>query len=94
MHYIPEPSLRALLVQEMLKNKENAIYYLSRTLLGPKEQYSPIEDVCGANIHHKNTMTLPATLFDKAYLKDGSPHIYPKSVDSRWSIGKWALLLW
>lgn len=37
-----EHSLEALLAQENAEGKENAFYYLSRTLKGPEEQYSPI----------------------------------------------------
>ena len=38
-----ERSLGALLAQENHDGKENAIYYLSRTLVGAELNYSPIE---------------------------------------------------
>lgn len=33
-------SLGALVGQEYVENKENALHYLSRTLIGPEERYS------------------------------------------------------
>ncbi|KAL0539564.1 hypothetical protein IC582_023780 [Cucumis melo] len=41
-----ETSLGALLAQENYKDKECALYYLSRTLTGAELNYSPIEKMC------------------------------------------------
>ncbi|TYK22842.1 protein NYNRIN-like [Cucumis melo var. makuwa] len=41
-----ERSLGTLLAQEEEKEKERALYYLSRTLVGAKVNYSPIEKMC------------------------------------------------
>ncbi|KAA0026038.1 protein NYNRIN-like [Cucumis melo var. makuwa] len=41
-----ERSLGTLLAQEEEKEKERAFYYLSRTLVGAKVNYSPIEKMC------------------------------------------------
>lgn len=41
-----ESSLVTLLAQENEVGKENAFYYLSRTLVGPETRYSPIEKLC------------------------------------------------
>lgn len=45
-----ENSLSALLAQENEAGKENALYYLSRTLVGPETRYPPIEKLCLALI--------------------------------------------
>ena len=45
-----ERSLGALLAQNNEEGKENALYYLSRTLVGAKHNYSPLEKVCLALI--------------------------------------------
>ena len=45
-----ECSLGALIAQENEENKESALYYLSRTLTGPKVNYSLIEKTCLALI--------------------------------------------
>lgn len=55
-------------MQETIKNKENVLYYLSRTVVPPKERYSPIKGVC-TNICHLKIMALPLTLFNKINLK-------------------------
>ena len=39
-------SLGALLAQRNAHRKENALYYLSRTLVGAEVNYSPIEKTC------------------------------------------------
>ncbi|KAI5312980.1 hypothetical protein L3X38_042154 [Prunus dulcis] len=41
-----ERSIGALLVQENELHKEQALYYLSRTLTGPELNYTPIEKTC------------------------------------------------
>ena len=41
-----ERSLGVLLAQENEEGKENALYYLSRTLNGAEFNYSPIEKIC------------------------------------------------
>ena len=41
-----ERSLGALLAQHNEDGKENALYYLSRTLVGAEKNYTPIEKVC------------------------------------------------
>ena len=41
-----ERSLGVLLAQENEEGKENALYYLSRTLNGAEFNYSPIEKTC------------------------------------------------
>ncbi|KAI5347393.1 hypothetical protein L3X38_015272 [Prunus dulcis] len=45
-----ERSLGAMLAQENEEGKENALYYLSRTLVGAEQNYTPIEKVCLALI--------------------------------------------
>ena len=45
-----ERSLGALLAQNNEEGKENALYYLSRTLVGAEHNYSPMEKVCLALI--------------------------------------------
>lgn len=45
-----ERSLGALLAQNNEEGKENALYYLSQTLVGAEHNYSPIEKVCLALI--------------------------------------------
>ncbi|XP_061998896.1 uncharacterized protein LOC133716190 [Rosa rugosa] len=45
-----ERSLGALLAQNNDEGKENALYYLSRTLVGAEHNYTPIEKVCLALI--------------------------------------------
>ena len=45
-----EHSLGALLAQNNEEGKENALYYLSRTLVGAEHHYSPMEKVCLALI--------------------------------------------
>ena len=39
-------SLGALLAQNNDEGKENALYYLSRTLVGAEHNYTPIEKIC------------------------------------------------
>ena len=41
-----ERSLGALLAQNNDEGKENALYYISRTLVAAEHNYSPIERVC------------------------------------------------
>ena len=41
-----ERSLGALLAQNNDEGKENALYYLSRTLVGAESNYTPIEKIC------------------------------------------------
>jgi len=41
-----ERSLGALCAWENSKSKEKALYYLSRTLVGAKHNYSPFEKIC------------------------------------------------
>lgn len=45
-----ECSLCTLLAQENPEGKENALYYLTRNLLGPEARYFPIEKICLALI--------------------------------------------
>ena len=45
-----ERSLGAMLAQNNDEGKENALYYLSRTLVGAEHNYSPIEKMCLALI--------------------------------------------
>lgn len=45
-----ERSRWALLAQENEKGNQNAVYYLSRTLVGAELNYSPIEQTCLALI--------------------------------------------
>lgn len=41
-----ESSLRVLLAQHNEEGKENVLYYLNRTMVGAKLNYSPIEKIC------------------------------------------------
>ncbi|CAL8134813.1 unnamed protein product [Prunus armeniaca] len=45
-----ERSLGALLAQQNEDGKENAVYYLSRTLVGAEQNYTPTEKVCLASL--------------------------------------------
>ncbi|KAA0042068.1 uncharacterized protein E5676_scaffold306G003230 [Cucumis melo var. makuwa] len=46
LHDLKKRSIDALLTQEKEKGKERALYYLSKTLVGAKVNYSPIEKMC------------------------------------------------
>ena len=46
-----ERSLGALLDQENEANKEQALYYLSRTLIGDELNYTPVEKMCLALLY-------------------------------------------
>ncbi|XP_019253383.1 PREDICTED: uncharacterized protein LOC109232155 [Nicotiana attenuata] len=46
-----ERSLGALLAQENVEGKEQALYYLSRTLIGAEMNYTPVEKICLALLY-------------------------------------------
>ena len=46
-----ERSLGALLAQENEEGKEQALYYLSRTLIGVELNYTPVEKICLALLY-------------------------------------------
>lgn len=52
-----DKSLRALLVHEKVDSKENVIYCLSLTLVGPKKGICQLKCVFGANIRHMKITT-------------------------------------
>lgn len=84
-----EHSLDALLAQENTEEKENALYYLGWTLVGPEVCYSPIENVCpGTHICHLKVAALPPTLLYQLDIKGRSSQVYPRPTHSQWVIRK------
>ncbi|CAL8157613.1 unnamed protein product [Prunus armeniaca] len=89
-----ERSLGALLAQHNDDGKENALYYLSRTLVGAKQNYTPIEKVCLALVFavqklRHYILSHRVILISKA---DPLRYLMSKPVLSG-RIAKWSLLL-
>ncbi|KAL6291692.1 hypothetical protein ACE6H2_009202 [Prunus campanulata] len=89
-----EHSLGAMLAQENEDGKENALYYLSRTLVGAEQNYTPIEKVCLALIFavqklRHYILSHGITLISKA---DPLKYLMAKPVPSG-RLAKWSLLL-
>nr|XP_011465143.1 PREDICTED: uncharacterized protein LOC101299390 [Fragaria vesca subsp. vesca] len=89
-----ERSLGAMLAQNNDEGKENALYYLSRTLVGAEHNYTPIEKVCLALVfatqklrHYMLAHSI--TLISKA---DPLRYLMSKPVLSG-RLAKWSLLL-
>ena len=88
-------SLGALLAQNNDQGHEQAIYYLSRTMIGAEHQYNPIEKECWALVFAVQKM--------RHYLVDQTIHVIskvnplrlfmtkPSSLNGR--PAKWAILL-
>ena len=89
-----EQSLGVLLAQEKEEGKENALYYLSRTLHGAKLNYSPIEKMCLVLMFaiQKLRHYLQAHSIQLISQADPIKYIMTKPVLSG-RLGKWALLL-
>ncbi|BFG25129.1 hypothetical protein CerSpe_114040 [Prunus speciosa] len=89
-----ERSLGAMLAQENEDGKENALYYLSRTVVGVEQNYTPIEKVCLALIFavqklRNYILSHGITLISKA---DPLRYLMAKPVPSG-RLAKWSLLL-
>ncbi|KAI5349072.1 hypothetical protein L3X38_001959 [Prunus dulcis] len=89
-----ERSLGALLAQHNDDGKENALYYLSRTLVGAEQNYTPIERVCLALVFvvqklRHYILSHRVILISKA---DPLRYLMSKPVLSG-RIAKWSLLL-
>ncbi|CAL9017106.1 unnamed protein product [Prunus brigantina] len=89
-----ERSLGALLAQHNEDGKENALYYLSRTLVGAEQNYTPIEKVCLALVFavqklRHYILSHRVILISKA---DPLRYLMSKPVLSG-RIAKWSLLL-
>ena len=89
-----EQSLGVLLAQENEEGKENALYYLSRTLLGAELNFSPIEKTCLALMFaiQKLRHYLQAHSIQPVSRADPIKYIMIKPVLSG-RLAKWALLL-
>ena len=76
-------SLGALLAQNDDQGQEQAIYYLSRTMIGAEHRYNPIEKEClalvFANVWHWCSPSENATLFGrpnyKRHIKSQPPEV-------------------
>ena len=89
-----ERSLGAMLAQNNEEGKENALYYLSRTLVGAEQNYTPIEKVCLALVFtvqklRHYLLSHSITLISKA---DPLRYLMSKPVPSG-RLAKWSLLL-
>ncbi|KAI5338184.1 hypothetical protein L3X38_017455 [Prunus dulcis] len=89
-----ERSLGAMFAQENEDGKENALYYLSRTLMGAEQNYTPIEKVCLALIFavqklQHYILSHGITLISKA---DPLRYLMAKPMPSG-RLVKWSLLL-
>ncbi|KAL2505477.1 Ribonuclease H [Abeliophyllum distichum] len=93
-HRAQESSLGALLVQINDEGKENALYYLSRTLVGAEMNYSPIEKICLALIFAAKKLRhyMLAHTINLVSKIDPLKYIMSRPILSG-RIGKWALLL-
>uniref|UniRef100_UPI0035D005E4 RNase H-like domain-containing protein n=1 Tax=Bartonella sp. AC326YNZD TaxID=3243451 RepID=UPI0035D005E4 len=89
-----ERSVGALLAQENDQAKENALYYLSRTMTPCEVNYSPIEKMCLALIFAIQKLRLYFHAHAVALISSANPlkYIMSKPV---WSdrLARWALLL-
>ena len=89
-----ERSLGALLAQNNEEGKENALYYLSRTLVGAEHNYSPMEKVCLALIFavqklRHYLLTHSITLISKANL---IKYLLTKPIFSE-RLARWCMIL-
>ncbi|XP_022895322.1 uncharacterized protein LOC111409511 [Olea europaea var. sylvestris] len=89
-----EYSLGALLAQVNEEGKENALYYLSRTLVGAEMKYSPIEKMCLALIFAAKKLRyyMLSHTINLVSKIDPLKYIMSRPILSG-RIGKWALLL-
>lgn len=84
MHY----SLRALLAQHTYARKEKAIYYMSRTMMGMKSQYNPIEKECLIGVRHIKDATLPSGPNSSRHIQGQSPVVaHDQTIRSEWTLG-------
>ncbi|GKV47484.1 hypothetical protein SLEP1_g54386 [Rubroshorea leprosula] len=86
--------LGALLAQVNEEGKENALYYLSRTLVGAKVNYSPIEKICLALIFSTKKLRHYMLAHVVHLISKADPLKYIMSKPMLFSrLVKWALLL-
>ena len=83
-----------MLAQENDEEKENALYYLSRTLNGAELNYSPIEKICLALMFAVKKLRhyLQAHTVHLISRADPLKYLMSKAVLSE-RLAKWALLL-
>ncbi|CAL8116470.1 unnamed protein product [Prunus armeniaca] len=89
-----ERSIGALLAQENESHKEQALYYLSRTLTGPELNYTPIEKTCLALVFAIQKLRHYMQAFTVHLVARADPVRYVMSkpvLTGR--LAKWALLL-
>ncbi|XP_034197970.1 uncharacterized protein LOC117613470 [Prunus dulcis] len=89
-----ERSIGALLAQENELHKEQALYYLSRTLTGPELNYTPIEKTCLALVFAIQKLRHYMQAFTVHLIARADPVRYVMSkpvLTGR--LAKWALLL-
>ena len=87
-------SLGALLAQNNDQGKENALYYLSRTLVGAEHNYTPIEKICLALVFAVQKLwhymlAHSVTLISRA---DPLKYLMTKPMPSG-KLAKWSLIL-
>ncbi|KAA0051156.1 uncharacterized protein E5676_scaffold863G001210 [Cucumis melo var. makuwa] len=89
-----ERSLSALLAQEKEKGKERALYYLSRTLVGPEVNYSPIEKMYLALFFAIDKLRHYMQAFTVHLVAKAGPikYVLSRSIISR-CLAKWVVLL-
>ncbi|CAL9018761.1 unnamed protein product [Prunus brigantina] len=89
-----ESSIRALLAQENESHKEQALYYLSRTLTGPELNNTPIEKTCLALVFAIQKLRHYMQAFTVHLIAQADPvrYVMSKPVLTE-RLAKWALLL-
>ncbi|XP_020412323.1 uncharacterized protein LOC109947171 [Prunus persica] len=89
-----EISIGAFLAQENESHKEQALYYLSRTLTGPELNYTPIEKTCHALVFAIQKLRHYMQAFTVHLIARADPvrYIMSKPVLTG-RLAKWALLL-
>jgi len=83
-------SLGALLAQNNDQGHEQAIYYLSRTMIRAEHRYNPIEKkMLGIGIRHSEDATLLDGPNHTRHIKSQSFKIaYDEAIVTEWLIGK------
>jgi len=86
--------LRALCAQENSKGKERPLYYLSRTLIGAKLNYTPIEKMCLALVFVVQKMRhyMQAHTVHVIYKADPIKYILTRPVLNG-RLAKWVVIL-
>ena len=87
-------SLGALLAQHNEHGKENALYYLSHTLVGAEVNYSPIEKTCLALVFALQKLKHYVLEHEVKLISRVDPlkYIHSRPILSR-KIAKWAVIL-